>query len=320
MSRRWNRFSLRAALVFVFVCAVLCGLWTAYVEPYRREHRAAAKMRAKDVQYVTEALGPSWLHPVAEGKFAQRVVEVHFGQDVTDEDLSRLASFRHLRAVMVTRGTAITNQGLSDLVSLPGLESLMLDRTRVTNDGFKELQRAKGLRSLWISSDQLTDDSLRSIGTLTELRELGLEADVTDRGMRHLALLKKLETLRCLSTDPNVRKIQSSLSSPVRGSIVSASLADVCTVVTDFSTAPIRFDDEAFQAAGFIPRELAVTLSLDGPLGEEFESGLAQHSLVYRVKADGVVVTTASAAEKNQRGLSALKRALPSLKKVEVWW
>jgi hypothetical protein len=321
MTRRWNQFSLRAVLILVAVCALLAGIWAAYFEPYRREQQVLAEMQGKQVTVATEAIGPGWLKWLAQGRYAQRVVRVDLGQDVTDSDLARLNSFGYLQTVMIASGPGVTDEGLGHLAKISGLRELMLAEVSVSNEGLRHLQGTQSLWKLWISSDQITDDGLITIGKLTELRELAVQANVTDKGMQYLGSLTKLETLRCLSLDQNSDRIRSTLSSPTDFDFVKVPLLDACEYFADHHGAPIRVDYKALEASGVDPHDLTVTaVGQRESFGDCFRALLAPHGLEYRVESSGLVVTTVDVAGRDRRGILGLRRTLPSLKQVEVWW
>lgn len=321
MSRRWNQFSLRTILILVAACAVLAGIWVAYFEPYRPEQQILAKMQGKQITVSTEVVGPGWLKWLTQGRYAKRVVRVDLGQDVTDSDLARLTRFRHLRTVMIANGPQITDKGLSHFAKMPCLEVLMLAGTHVTNAGVIQLQGVQSLRKLWIGSDNVTDDGLIPIGRLAELRELAVQADVTDKGMEHLTSLTKLETLRCLSLDEDEERLRSALSKPAEFDFKETPLLDACGFLANQYDAQIRLDHESFEAVDTNPRDLTVTGAGRGePFGECFQSLLRPNGLCFRVESSGLVVTTLEAARRAQQGISALQRALPTLKHVEVSW
>jgi hypothetical protein len=85
--------------------------------------------------------------------------------------------------------------------------------------------------------------------------------------------------------------------------------------LSDVHGVPIRLDDEALDAAGVDPAHQTVTGTCRGEaLGDCLASLLPTNSLTFRVEPAGLAVTTIQAAEAVRQGVSALKRALPSLR------
>ena len=57
----WNRYSLRALFLLTTLCCVLLGLWSVYVEPFRRQARSIAAIQQYAAEVITEeADGPAW--------------------------------------------------------------------------------------------------------------------------------------------------------------------------------------------------------------------------------------------------------------------
>ena len=60
-SGRWRRFSLRTLFVLISICCVLLGLWSIYVNPFRRQAQSrAAAVRLQGDVVVLPAPGPPW--------------------------------------------------------------------------------------------------------------------------------------------------------------------------------------------------------------------------------------------------------------------
>lgn len=94
------------------------------------------------------------------------------------------------------RGTAITDDGLASLTSLPTLESLYLPGTAVGDVGLERLKGLPSLVNLYLSGTRVTDGGLPHIRGLGRLRVLALDRTcVSDAGLGHLKALVGLRHL-----------------------------------------------------------------------------------------------------------------------------
>jgi hypothetical protein len=84
---------------------------------------------------------PWWLLNLLGNDFFADVSYVFLVGDVTDHDLSRLASFTHLERLAV-HSTHITDRGLTELAAFANLRELDLRETEVTSEGVRKLQAA----------------------------------------------------------------------------------------------------------------------------------------------------------------------------------
>jgi hypothetical protein len=117
-----------------------------------------------------------------------------------DEGIRAIGALRGLESLSV-RYSDHTDAAMVALEGIPGLTRLELRSiARVTPAGLKHIWRMRQLRSLDldISGDPLEgseDQILAGISSITGLEELALQGDITDRGLRSLAALKKLRRL-----------------------------------------------------------------------------------------------------------------------------
>jgi hypothetical protein len=59
---------------------------------------------------------------------------------ITDSGLAHVRQLEHLEELILT-DTAISNEGIDDLVAMTRLQKLDVRRTAITADGLKELQK-----------------------------------------------------------------------------------------------------------------------------------------------------------------------------------
>jgi Leucine-rich repeat (LRR) protein len=136
---------------------------------------------------------------------------------VADAGLKEVVTLKNLKSLDL-RGTKVTDAGLKELAPLKNLNTLHLGATKVTDAGLKELAPLKNLTTLHLPRE-LTDEVLRSlheIGLLYALEQAKVDrwgdkrptrpedvvillldnTNVTDTGLKELAPLKNLTTLK----------------------------------------------------------------------------------------------------------------------------
>ncbi len=119
--RRWFQFSLRTLLLLTAASAVLLGLWTIYVAPYRAQSRAAAALRELGAELTVEpADGPAWLRKLVGEEYFVNVTKCELHQQaVTDTDLLHLKGLTKLQNLDLS-WTQVTDAGVAELQkSLP---------------------------------------------------------------------------------------------------------------------------------------------------------------------------------------------------------
>ncbi len=114
---------------------------------------------------------------------------------LTDKEIELLACIPELCSVYIGE-QAITDDSLRHLARLPKLESLLLSENSIGPAGLEHLLAIKNLRELAIRKTA-TDAMLEVIGRMSNLRSLDIynSQKVTDKGLRALGGLKKLEEL-----------------------------------------------------------------------------------------------------------------------------
>ena len=136
--------------------------------------------------------------------------------DIRDANLKELIPLKQLRTLDVSVNL-ITDVGMKEIAKLDNLTSLNLSVTDVTGAGLKELAGLKHLSHLDIEQTALTDRKLIGLGELQHLKYLNLSGPnlaggivfdgpgypltVTDVGLKEVAKLKNLTTLKLRHTD-----------------------------------------------------------------------------------------------------------------------
>ncbi|HMF18179.1 MAG TPA: leucine-rich repeat domain-containing protein, partial [Gemmataceae bacterium] len=146
---------------------------------------------------------------------------------VTDAGIKQLTRFTRLR-ILAAGGLSLTDRAMETIGKLTNLEELSLDGNKITGAGLRHLRGLKKLRKLDLNFNQLQPDDLEPVseltgltslsiystgivndrvgellGLLTNLRTLNLSermADLTDRGVEHLAKLRQLENLTIMGS------------------------------------------------------------------------------------------------------------------------
>jgi hypothetical protein len=218
--RRWFQFSLRTLLLLTTVFALLLGRW---VHQSRQEKMALEALAGRDFSYrydyqfgagggsVGNAPPPGlrWLREPAWEFHFRRVTEVHAITDLSDDELTQIGRFRHLRHLSNTLSVAVISQrirltldntgicdpvdarisdiGLERIRGLSELEWLVLFYTRITDDGLRNLRNMKDLQLLKIGSPYITDKGVPHLKQLTNLRTLYVDGTaISDVGVAEL--------------------------------------------------------------------------------------------------------------------------------------
>ena len=137
-------------------------------------------------------------------------------QDDGGLDLSGLKKLRRLRITMwhkttrvgkefVTTWDAYRDSDLTSLSGLTNLENLSLDFSGIGDTGLKHLAPLTNLKYLYIggSATNLTDDGLRHLANMRRLDSLTIyNSRITARGLKHLHHLKTLHIITIKSAVP----------------------------------------------------------------------------------------------------------------------
>lgn len=239
---------------------------------------------------------------------------------VNDERLAHLTSIRSLENLSIA-DSKITDEGLATLQLLPRLRCLDIKGNRITDNGLESLTRFPRLRQLTIKSYKITDQGLMHLGKLKQLESLTIQASVTDAGIGRLAVLNELKTLRCLHLYGGIRRQILALPEPTKIDGFEGSLRDIFEILLDYHGVYFFFDDCELCAKNVSPLETRSTLTKgDAPLRERIRSVLSPLGLDFVAEDDVFVVTTKEVAAARRVGLDALRKQMPKLQEVDVWW
>jgi hypothetical protein len=163
--RRWFQFSLRTLLLLTALSAVLLGMWTTYVAPYRAQRRAATALQTLGATLnERQADGPAWVRTLVGEKDFVKVHECWIGfKPISDND------FRHVKALTKLQtlhlmDLDISDAGLAHLKGLTNLRTLTLYKIQVTDAGLAHLKGLTNLHLLVVANEtQVTDAGLADL-------------------------------------------------------------------------------------------------------------------------------------------------------------
>jgi len=141
------------------------------------------------------------------------------GPRQTSHRIPQLIDPNYLHSVtrLILDAPAANDESLALLEALPHLEVLMItEGSDVSNDGLRQLRSVPGLKCLVLASGSIDDRGLGYVAALSGLEELDIhnQSRITDAGILRLAELKRLRRLTIWNTGAkkiSVACLQSSL-------------------------------------------------------------------------------------------------------------
>lgn len=128
-------------------------------------------------------------------------VEEYEGHNLTDDQLTRLASSKRLRALSIWT-TSVSDAGWKSLAELPNLQDVTLREVQSAGPCLAALGSAKELRKLTFSGDDLSGDLFGPLAGLEHLEELDLSGvSLAEPGYGPLASLTRLARLNLYTSD-----------------------------------------------------------------------------------------------------------------------
>ncbi len=115
---------------------------------------------------------------------------------INDRALEPLKKLRQLATLDLTFAEHITDAGLAHLRSIPSLERLSLEGTRISDSGMSSLAALANLNALNLRSTLITDSAIEQLETLARLEELSIGANrIAGWGLIYLQALPRLKHL-----------------------------------------------------------------------------------------------------------------------------
>lgn len=138
--------------------------------------------------------------------------QIHLtGTAVTDAGMEHLAKMKTLSLVNV-EDTAVGDDGLAKLVTLPRLGDLWLNGSQVTDKGLSQLRSAPNIWRLSIGGSSISNDSLKQLIGMKKLSGLTVKSSsVSDAGLRTLstaANLRRVTLIDSLVTSPMIDQLK----------------------------------------------------------------------------------------------------------------
>ena len=160
-----------------------------------RNHKHLALLDIRGTQITLGGVDLLWesLPKLQSREESQAIqsIKVLGGQVVRDMNRSSC----HVTKLFLAR-SRISDEGLQELVNLPGVTVLALDYTEITDLGLKPIVELKNLTSLSLRQTKITDIGLKELVGLEHLTSLNLmQCDVSDVGMKEIKALKRLTVL-----------------------------------------------------------------------------------------------------------------------------
>lgn len=122
----------------------------------------------------------------------------------------KLTTFKNLRVLLLGTNTPWTDAGLQGLSHLKQLESLYLSGDGVTDALLLEIRGLARLRTLRVWGTRIEGKGFKELAALADLREAWLDCPLKDDGVKELATVKQLHSLKisCWElTDAGVREL-----------------------------------------------------------------------------------------------------------------
>ncbi len=184
----WLRFSLRSLLLVILAFAMLLGVWSSQVEPYRRQFAASTKItQAGGTVTARECTGSPWHRWLVSTMLGDEAFVDIVGADlshqkVDDRTIEWICDLPKLQ-ILTLDHCPIGNSSLQQLGRLRQLAELSLRYTAVSDDGMPWLAGAASLSDLRLTGTDVGDKGLVSLHSCDSLRKLYVRwTRVTDQG------------------------------------------------------------------------------------------------------------------------------------------
>ncbi len=135
----------------------------------------------------------------------------------TDDLVQEAAGLRHLTLLCMWNAAGVTDAGVAHLANHPTLTYLHLEFSQITEDSLRIFGTLPQIEHLSLQDTRVTDVGLAHLRNLTHLQELfvlGDDAHITDDGLKHLENLTNLKLLLVpgtLVSPAGLRRLQAAL-------------------------------------------------------------------------------------------------------------
>ena len=171
--------------------------------------------RDKAIQAIRDAGGKVIFAPGTDestGNLGDKTVSMVMLNEIPVDDsiLVHVSKLTEVTSLWII-GTEITDQGLTLLGDLQGLQSLFITNNQISDAGIQQLPQVK-LVELTLGGTKITDESLKHFSNSSDLNTLNVgKTAVSDRGLQYVSQFKKLERLylhETQITDEGMQQIQ----------------------------------------------------------------------------------------------------------------
>jgi hypothetical protein len=211
MPGRRLRFSLRLFLLLMLLCAAAMGWFAvAYLQPYREEAAAIARLSRLGGTFGLTPREPQWIwRTFGNGIARQADFLVVSNLPIGDEEAHQIAALESLKDLEMDR-TRFTDAGIQQLGGLVQLRGLKMRHIAVSHPPIGRMSKLifldlaftqvatlstssmGSLESLDLRGTRINDATLESFAPMPALRALDISGDaerrmrITDRGVAHL--------------------------------------------------------------------------------------------------------------------------------------
>ncbi len=173
----WSQFSLRSLLLAMFVCSVVLGVWSKYLQPFAYQ-KAAMKVitDAGATVRIEAARGPAWQSWLVDRIIGPNAFTYITAADfqLSSADDAILQQVRYLPYLQELNidGRPITVDGIRLILSASQLKSLSMRHTPCTDEFMPVIAQFPSLETLAITGTKVTDRGLANLHSTTNLREV----------------------------------------------------------------------------------------------------------------------------------------------------
>ena len=174
------------------LCCVAFGIWSVYVNPYRRQFESLAVVNRLNGQSTPEsAEGPRWQRWLVTTLLGNdafvRITEVDLANRPIDDNVLRsLTGLCFLKRLSLDY-TPITDDGVASLWSLHTLSDLSLKYTNVSDRGAHYLSAISSLRHLALTGTKISDAGVDDLAKLKQMQSMFIRwTRISDNGAARL--------------------------------------------------------------------------------------------------------------------------------------
>lgn len=188
----WSQFSLRSLLLATFVCSVVLGVWSKYLQPFAYQKAAMKVITDSGATLRIEAArGPAWQSWLVDRIIGPNaftyITAADFQLSSADDPILQQVRYLPYLQDLNIDGRPITVDGMRLLLSASQLKSLSMRHTPCTDEFMPVIAQFTSLEILAITGTKVTDVGLANLQSATNLREVYARwTPITATGVSHL--------------------------------------------------------------------------------------------------------------------------------------